>query len=123
MPQTAGARFSRPQSDPRQPGKHAHTPEEHTPFILLMRLLNCFEELAPPFQIIRLAGELIEERLSPNTSFDLQLSVGSCQPAGSQALHQFSRDLADVFKHGIQQQDQFEGTLGWIECLSAPDPE
>lgn len=99
------------------------TPEERTPFMLLIRLLNCFEELAPLLQIIRLADELIEERLSPNTSFDLQLSVGSGQSAGSQALHQFSRDLADVFKQGIQQQDPFEGTLGWIACLSAPDPE
>jgi len=99
------------------------TPEERTPFILLLRLLNCFAELAPPFQIIRLAGELIEDRLGPETSFDLQLIVGNEASAGSQALHQFSRDLADVFKNGIQQNDQFEGTLGSIECLSAPDSE
>ena len=94
-------------------------PEERTPFVLLLRLLNCFAELAPPFQIIRLAGELIEARLGPETRFDLQFVVGHEATAGSQALHQFSRDLADVFKTGIEREDQFEGTLGSIECLSS----
>jgi hypothetical protein len=96
--------------------------EEGTPYLLLLRVLNCFAEIAPPFQLARLQRLVIRDRIQSDATFDLQigLSTRRCCEAGA-ALRQLTRDLAEAFKSRILQHPQFRGTLGWIEslCLDA----
>jgi hypothetical protein len=92
--------------------------EEETAYSLLLRALNCFAEVAPPFQLARLRRRVIRDRAEPDASFDLQIAC-SRQPAeaAERALWQLTRDLAEAFKTRILQDPQFAGTLGWIELV------
>lgn len=91
---------------------------EETTYLLLLRSLNCFAEVAPPFQLARLRRLVLHDRIRSDVTFDLQL--GSSYPLESTAettLWQLTWDLAEAIKRRILQHPQFEGTLGWIECL------
>jgi hypothetical protein len=92
--------------------------EEATVYLLLLRALNCFAEIAPPFQLARLRRLVVRDRIEPDATFDLQIGLSNrpCCEAET-ALRQLTRDLAEAFKSRILQHPQFEGTLGWIECL------
>lgn len=92
--------------------------EEATVYLLLLRALNCFAEIAPPFQLARLRRLVVRDRIEPDATFDLQIGLSNrpCCEAET-ALRQLTRDLAEAFKIRILQHPQFEGTLGWIECL------
>jgi hypothetical protein len=92
--------------------------EEATAYLLLLRALNCFAEIAPPFQLARLRQLVIRDRIQSDATFDLQIGLSN-RPCGAAevALQQLTRDLAEAFKERILQDPQFEGTLGWVECL------
>ena len=96
--------------------------DEETTYLLLLRVLNCFAEIASPFQLARLQRLVIRDRIQSDATFDLQmgLSARRCCEAGA-VLQQLTRDLAEAFKSRILQHPQFRGTLGWIEslCLDA----
>ena len=94
-------------------------PSEQTPFQMLLRVLNCFAEVAPPFQLARLRSQVIRDRIDPDAVFDLQMasSLGRPQSMDASALAELTRDLAEVFHRRIEENDQFQGTLGRIEYL------
>lgn len=96
--------------------------EEATAYLLLLRALNCFAEIAPPFQLAQLRKLVIRDRIQPDATFDLQIGLSN-RPCGAAevALRQLTRDLAEAFKRRILSDTQFEGTLGWVECLSLDD--
>ena len=95
--------------------------EEATPYLLLLRVLNCFAEIAPPFQLNQLRGLVLRERIESDATFDLQIIR---RPPASEeaALGELTRDLAEAFKERVLAEPQFRGTLGWIECLQPGGP-
>jgi hypothetical protein len=101
------------------------TDEAETAYLLLMRALNCFAEIAPPFQLDRLRRIVLHERIGAEVAFDLQ--IGMSRPFESRAettLWQLTWDLAESIKRQILEHAQFEETLGSIECLFVnPDDE
>jgi hypothetical protein len=98
---------------------------EETTYLLLLRSLNCFAEVAPPFQLARLRRLVLHDRIEPEVTFDLQIGLSNrLESAAETTLWQLTWDLAEAIKRRIQQHPQFEGTLGWIECLFLdPDAE
>ncbi len=100
-------------------------PKEQTPFQMLLRALNCFAEIAPPFQVARLRSQVIRDRIDPDAVFDLQLAstLGPARNAAQASLHELTRDLAEVFQTRIDAHDQFRGTLGRIEYLDCVEGE
>lgn len=100
-------------------------PAEQTPFQMLLRGLNCFAEVAPPFQVARLRSRVIRDRIDPDASFDLQLasSLGEMKNSTQRSLFELTRDLAEVFHTRISDHDQFDGTLGAIEYLDQVDAD
>ncbi len=101
----------------------AATPEENSPYPLLLRALVCFSEIAPPFQLARLREQVIRNRIELDGTFDLQIAVAQHGPGGAPeevSLQQLTRDLAEVVRDRLDEDDQFAGTLGAIECLHFP---
>lgn len=100
-------------------------PEERTPFQMLLRALNCFAEVAPPFQVARLRSRIIRDRIDPDAMFDLHLAstLDVQRNSSHMAIHELTRDLAEVFHTRIDQHDQFGGTLGRIEYLERIDAD
>jgi hypothetical protein len=99
------------------------TEEETTAYVLLLRALNSFAELAPPFQLARLRRLVIQDRIEPDATFDIHLALSKFpETADETALWQLTRDLAEAFKVRVLATQQFERTLGSIECLFL-DPE
>lgn len=100
-------------------------PKDATTFQLLLRVLNCFAEVASPFQLARMRSQVIRNRIQPDAVFDLHMGLSARPSDGvGKALEALSRDLADVFKTRLEEHGQFEGTLGWIESLDFDeDPE
>jgi hypothetical protein len=100
-------------------------PKERSPFQMLLRGLNCFAEIAPPFQLARLRSQVIRDRIDPDAVFDLQLAstLGEQRNTAQASLYELTRDLAEVFRTLIDDHDQFEGTLGQIEYLDCVDGE
>ena len=103
------------------------TSGEATVFALLMRGLNCLAELSPPFQLARLRRHVLKDRVTPEATFDLQLGIFQREHVESEvSLLMLTRDLAEGFKQRIEQEQQFSGTIGRIECLASgknpPDP-
>lgn len=100
-------------------------PQERTPFQMLLRALNCFAEVAPPFQVARLRSRVIRDRIDPDAVFDLQLAstLGDARNPEQTSLFELTRDLAEVFSRRISDHDQFEGTLGRVEYLDCVEIE
>ncbi len=100
-------------------------PAEQTPFQMLLRGLNCFAEVAPPFQVARLRSRVVRDRIDPDAVFDLQLasSLGEEKNSTQRSLFELTRDLADVFHSQISAHNQFDGTLGRIEYLEQVDSD
>ena len=104
------------------------TPDEQTLYPLLLRGLNCLAELTPPFQVARLRRHVIPDRVEPDATFDLQTGLTNRSRSDlEKSLLVLTRDLAEVFKARIGEQEQFRGTVGLIECLEfdgeVSDPE
>jgi hypothetical protein len=96
----------------------AEAPNEETSYLLLLRVLNCFAELAPPFQVARLGRQVLRNRVDPNARFNLQIAVSELDRSPELVtLESFTRDLADVFKQRSEKHPQFTGMLGSIDCL------
>jgi hypothetical protein len=96
----------------------AETADEPTPYLALLRALNCFAELATPFQVIRLAGDVLEQHLGPDTRFDLQLVHAGLHPSPERVtLNLLTRDLASAFKAALHGTAQFAEILGGIESV------
>jgi hypothetical protein len=97
----------------------AEAPNEETSYLLLLRVLNCFAELAPPFQVARLGQQVLHAGVDPNASFNLQIALSERESSPDLiTLATFTRDLADVFKQRLEKHPQFTGTLGSIDCLA-----
>lgn len=98
---------------------------EETTYLLLLRSLNCFAEVAPPFQLARLRRLVLHDRIESEVTFDLQIGLSNrLESTAETTLWQLTWDLAEAIKRRILQHPQFEGTLGWIECLFLdPDAE
>ncbi len=91
---------------------------ETTVYGLLLRGLNCLAELAPPFQVARLRRHVLRERVDPEPVFDLQLGIApGARPELETSLLVLTRDLAEVFKRHVEDEKQFEGAIGRIECV------
>ncbi len=101
----------------------AQASKDETPFLLLLRALNCFAELAPPLRVAQLGHELFGAPLSEDVYFDLHLVVNErvASPEWN-SLVELSRDMAEVFICQVGEYRQFEGTLGRIACVET-DPE
>ncbi len=92
--------------------------KEETPYLLLLRALNCLAELTPPFQVVQLAREVVRSGIPENAQFDLQVAYSDSEPsAESTALCELCRDLAEAFARGVAAYPLFAGTLGSIECV------
>jgi hypothetical protein len=93
-------------------------PGEETPYLLLLRALNGFAELAAPFQVLKLGHELFGASLPPESRFDLQIAVAerALGPAWV-TLGELTRDLGDVFKRQIAAHPPFDEAISRIECL------
>jgi len=98
----------------------AETPDERSPYALLLRVLVCFSEIASPFQLARLRERVIRNRVQLDGTFDLQITLAKGDPTmtpAANALRELTRDLAEVFRRRLDEHNQFSGTLGAIECL------
>ncbi len=96
----------------------AQASKEETPYLLLLRALNCLAELSPPLRVAQLGQELLRGQLSEDVRFDLHLGVTEPQStAGWQALVELTRDMAELFVRQVAEYPQFEGALGRIGCL------
>ncbi len=92
--------------------------KEETPYLLLLRALNCFAELSPPLRVTQLGRELPCEALPEDLQFGLHLCVTERQSAAPwQALVELSRDMAELFVRQVAEYPQFEGILGRVGCL------
>ncbi len=92
--------------------------KEETPYVLLLRALNCFAELSPPLRVVQLERELIRDHLPEDTRFDLH--IGITEPDDSKegtALVELTRDLAELFKRQVGAEPQFSDLLGRIACV------
>jgi hypothetical protein len=102
----------------------AQASKEETPYLLLLRALNCFAELSPPLRVAQLGKELLRGHLSEDVQFDLHLGVTERQStAWWQALVELTRDMAELFVRQVAESPQFEGTLGRIGCLEIAPAE
>lgn len=92
--------------------------KEETPYVMLLRALNCFAELSPPLRLVQLSRDLIRDSLPEDVRFDLH--IGISEPDTSEegsALVELTRDLAELFKRQAEAQAQFSGMLGRIACM------
>lgn len=96
----------------------AQASKEETPYVMLLRALNCFAELSPPLRVVQLGRELIRGRIPEDVQFDLHVGITDLPPTDAWvALIELTRDLAELFQRQIAEQPQFSGTLGRIECV------
>jgi hypothetical protein len=92
--------------------------EAETAYLLLLRALNCLSEIAPPFQLARLRRVVLHDLIGADATFDLQ--IGMPPPRESTAetmLWHLTWDMAEAIKRQILEHQQFDDTLGAIECL------
>lgn len=91
--------------------------KEETPYLLLLRALNCLAELSPPLRVLQLGNEVLHGAMPEDTRFDLTLGLTDPQSGTSwNAIGELTRDLAEVFKRRIAAERQFSDCIGWIEC-------
>ena len=96
----------------------AQASKEETPYLLLLRALNCFAELSPPLRVAQLGQELLRGQLSEDLQFGLHLGVTEQQSTAEwRALVELTRDMAELFVRQVAEYPQFEGALGRIGCL------
>lgn len=96
----------------------AQADKHETPYVMLLRALNCFAELTPPFRVVQLERELVRDVMDEDVRFDLHVGITDLQPhADWSALIQLTRDLAELFKHRVAENAQFSDTLGRIDCV------
>ncbi len=104
----------------------AQASKEDTPYVMLLRALNCFAELSSPLRVVQLGRELIRGQVPEDVQFDLHVGITDLHASDDwAALIELTRDLAELFKRQIADEPQFSGTLGSIECVEieagAPD--
>ena len=96
----------------------AQSGKEETPYVMLLRALNCLAELSPPFRVMQLGRELIHGRIPENVRFDLHIGITDLDPSDTWvSLIELTRDLAELFKRQVGSQAQFRDILGRIECV------
>lgn len=92
--------------------------KEETPYVMLLRALNCFAELSPPFRVVQLERELMRGPLREDVRFDLHIGITELQATDDwAALIELTHDLADLFQRQLAEHSQFSDTLGRIECV------
>lgn len=92
--------------------------KDETPYVMLLRALNCFAELSPPLRVLQLGREFFRGPIHQDVKFALHIGINELQPTDDwMALIQLTRDLAELFVREIAGHPQFSGTLGCIECL------
>lgn len=97
--------------------------EKDTPYLLLLRALNCFAELSPPLRVAQLGTELLGRPLSEDLRIDLHVGMTETDAAaGWASLVELSRDLAELFIRQVAEYPQFAGTLGRVALLEIEAP-
>jgi hypothetical protein len=92
--------------------------KEETPYVMLLRALNCFAELSPPLRVVQLGNELIRDSLPEDVRFDLHIGITEPDDTSEgSALVELTRDLAELFKRQVGREAQFSETLGRITCV------
>jgi hypothetical protein len=95
----------------------AQSSKEETPYVMLLRALNCLAELSPPLRVVQLGNEVLRDAVPENARFDLILGISEPRSDESwTALGELTRDLAEVFKRRIAAERQFDDCIGWIDC-------
>lgn len=96
----------------------AQASKEETPYVMLLRALNCYAELSPPFRVIQLGRELIRGQIPEDAQFGLHIGITDLDPSDAWVtLIELTRDLAELFKRQTAKESQFSGVLGRIECV------
>jgi hypothetical protein len=91
---------------------------DETPYVLLLRALNCFAELSPPLRVVQLGRELIRGKIPEDARFDLHVGITERDPGEEwMALIELTRDLAELFKRQVADQPHVADALGSIECV------
>ena len=94
----------------------AQASKEETPYLMLLRALNCLAELSPPLRVLQLGNELLHGSVPEDARFDLTLGVTEHDPSEAwTAVGELTRDLAEVFKRHMAGEAQFSDCIGWIE--------
>ena len=92
--------------------------KDETPYVMLLRALNCLAELSPPFRVVQIGRELIHGQIPENVRFDLHIGITErVDDEAWAALIQLTRDLAELFKRHVGDHPQFRDMLGRIECV------
>jgi hypothetical protein len=95
----------------------AQSSKDETPYLLLLRALNCLAELSPPLRVVQLGNEVLRTSIPEDARFDLTLGLTeSLIGTTLTAIGELTRDLADVFKQRIAAERQFSDCIGWIDC-------
>jgi len=96
----------------------AQSSKDETPYLLLLRALNCLAELSPPLRVVQLGNEVLHRSVPEDARFDLTLGLTERQSGTTwNAIGELTRDLAEVFKRRIAAERQFSDCIGWIECV------
>ncbi len=92
---------------------------DETSYLLLLRALNGFAELATPFQLLKLGRDLFGASLPPDAAFDLQIALEEHEAEPLLvSLGELTRDLADMFIRGISSSQELADMIGSVECLT-----
>lgn len=96
----------------------AQSDKDETPYVMLLRALNCLAEMSPPFRMVQLGRELIQGRIPEDVRFDLHIGITELHAGDAWvALIELTRDLAELFKRQVGAHPQFQEMLGRIECV------
>ncbi len=93
-----------------------------TPYVLVLRLLSCLAELAPPAQLEYLDRTLFKGSLGQEPLFDLHLVLRERSLADS-TLGQLTQDLCDVLDSELQLEPSFPEVLGGVLCVDIDGTE
>lgn len=97
----------------------AQSSKEETPYLMLLRALNCLAELSPPLRVVQLGNEVLHDSVPEDARFDLILGITeSGEDELWTTVGELTRDLAEVFKRRIAAQPQFSDCIGWIDCAN-----
>jgi hypothetical protein len=92
--------------------------KDETPYVMLLRALNCLAELSPPFRVVQIGRELIHGQIPENVRFDLHIGITELVADDSWlALIELTRDLAELFKRQVGDHAQVRDMLWRIECV------
>lgn len=92
--------------------------QDSSAYLLMLRVLTNFAELAPEAQLAQLNRELFKDQLGGLPQIDLHVVLWDLgEDAQTMPLNQLAHDLADVFCAKLQEEVLFPNVLRRIVCL------